>query len=102
MQQFSSQGYDRALTVFSPDGRLFQIEYAREAVKRGTTSVGIVSKDGVIFAVDKKVKSKESIKRKLIKKDLGIWKERTFPRRISGSLKIFTKRKKRGFRIIKD
>lgn len=58
MQQFSSQGYDRALTVFSPDGRLFQIEYAREAVKRGTTSVGIVSKDGVIFAVDKKVKSK--------------------------------------------
>ncbi|MBR0472179.1 MAG: archaeal proteasome endopeptidase complex subunit alpha [Methanosphaera sp.] len=58
MQQFSTAGYDRALTVFSPDGRLFQIEYAREAVKRGTTSVGIVSKDGVIFAVDKKVKSK--------------------------------------------
>lgn len=58
MQQFSSAGYDRALTVFSPDGRLFQIEYAREAVKRGTTSVGIISKDGVIFAVDKKVKSK--------------------------------------------
>lgn len=58
MQQFSTAGYDRALTVFSPDGRLFQIEYAREAVKRGTTSVGIISKDGVIFAVDKKVKSK--------------------------------------------
>lgn len=58
MQQFSTAGYDRALTVFSPDGRLFQIEYAREAVKRGTTSVGIVSKDGVVFAVDKKVKSK--------------------------------------------
>ena len=58
MQQFSTAGYDRALTVFSSDGRLFQIEYAREAVKRGTTSVGIVSKDGVIFAVDKKVKSK--------------------------------------------
>ena len=58
MQQFSSAGYDRALTVFSPDGRLFQIEYAREAVKRGTTSIGIKSKDGVIFAVDKKIKSK--------------------------------------------
>jgi len=58
MQQFSGAGYDRALTVFSPDGRLFQIEYAREAVKRGTTSIGIKSKDGVIFAVDKKIKSK--------------------------------------------
>lgn len=58
MQQFQGAGYDRALTVFSPDGRLFQIEYAREAVKRGTTSIGIKSKDGVIFAVDKKIKSK--------------------------------------------
>lgn len=58
MQQFSGAGYDRALTVFSPDGRLFQIEYAREAVKRGTPSVGIVCKDGVVFAVNKKVKSK--------------------------------------------
>ena len=58
MQQFQGAGYDRALTVFSPDGRLFQIEYAREAVKRGTTSIGIKSKDGVIFVVDKKVKSK--------------------------------------------
>jgi len=58
MQQFSGAGYDRALTVFSPDGRLFQIEYAREAVKRGTTSIGIVSKDGVVLAVDKKIKSK--------------------------------------------
>ena len=58
MQQFQSAGYDRALTLFSPDGRLFQIEYAREAVKRGTTAIGIKSKDGVIFVVDKKIKSK--------------------------------------------
>lgn len=57
MRQFSEAGYDRALTVFSPDGRLFQIEYAREAVKRGTTSVGIISKEGVVFAVDKKLKA---------------------------------------------
>jgi proteasome alpha subunit len=42
-------GYDRAIVTFSPDGRLFQIEYAREAVKRGTTSLGIVFSDGVVL-----------------------------------------------------
>ena len=43
-------GYDRAIVTFSPDGRLFQVEYAREAVKRGTTSLGIVFKNGVVLA----------------------------------------------------
>lgn len=50
--------YDRAITVFSPDGRLFQVEYAREAVKRGTTAIGIVYSNGALLAVDKNVSSK--------------------------------------------
>ena len=49
--------YDRAITVFSPDGRLFQVEYAREAVKRGTTTVGLKYRDGVILIIDKRITS---------------------------------------------
>jgi proteasome alpha subunit len=49
--------YDRAITIFSPDGRLFQVEYAREAVKRGTTAIGIVFDEGVILMADKRIKS---------------------------------------------
>jgi proteasome alpha subunit len=58
MQPLAGAGYDRAITVFSPDGRLFQVEYAREAVKRGTTSLGVKSKEGVVLVVDKRPTSK--------------------------------------------
>nr|WP_236609688.1 archaeal proteasome endopeptidase complex subunit alpha [Archaeoglobus sulfaticallidus] len=51
-------GYDRAITIFSPDGRLFQVEYAREAVKRGATAIGIKTKEGVIILADRRVASK--------------------------------------------
>jgi len=45
----SGQEYDQASTIFSPDGRLYQVEYAREAVKKGSTTMGFKWNDGVVF-----------------------------------------------------
>jgi len=58
--QPGQMAYDRAITVFSPDGRLFQVEYARVAVTRGTTTLGIKFKDGVALLADKKLPSRLS------------------------------------------
>ena len=55
--QSQQQAYDRGITIFSPDGRLYQVEYAREAVKRGTASIGIRTEGGVVLAVDKRIRS---------------------------------------------
>lgn len=54
----SPQAYDRAITVFSPEGRLYQVEYAKEAVKRGATAIGIVTKEGVALIAYKNANSK--------------------------------------------
>jgi proteasome alpha subunit len=44
------QAYDRGTSLYSPDGRIYQVEYAREAVKRGAASVGVRAADGVVLA----------------------------------------------------
>ncbi|PRP76868.1 proteasome subunit alpha type 5 [Planoprotostelium fungivorum] len=49
--------YDRGVNTFSPEGRLFQVEYAIEAIKLGSTALGIKTSEGVILAVEKRVSS---------------------------------------------
>ncbi|KAE8674186.1 Proteasome subunit alpha type-5 [Hibiscus syriacus] len=49
--------YDRGVNTFSPEGRLFQVEYAIEAIKLGSTAIGIKTKDGVVLAVEKRITS---------------------------------------------
>jgi proteasome alpha subunit len=64
-------GYDRGSTIFSPDGRLFQVEYAIEAVKRGTTAIGIKTQQGCILAVQKRLHT-TLIEKEMVKKIFAI------------------------------
>ncbi len=60
MSVFAAPGaYDRAITVFSPDGRLFQVEYAMELVNRGATILGIQCAEGVILGAEENVEPLE-------------------------------------------
>ncbi len=60
MQPMSHQlmGYDRAITMFSPDGRLLQVEYAKKTVRQGSTAIGLVCSDGIVLVADKRVTEK--------------------------------------------
>jgi len=60
MSVFAAPGaYDRAITVFSPDGRLFQVEYAMELVNRGATIIGIQCAEGVVLAAEESIEPLE-------------------------------------------
>ncbi|MEK6947219.1 MAG: archaeal proteasome endopeptidase complex subunit alpha [Nanoarchaeota archaeon] len=53
--QHQMMGYDRAITMFSPDGRLLQVEYAKKTVRQGSTAIGMVCSDGVLLVADKRI-----------------------------------------------
>jgi len=57
MSFLSRSEYDRGVNTFSPEGRLFQVEYAIEAIKLGSTAIGIQTSEGVVLAVEKRVTS---------------------------------------------
>ena len=56
--QHQMMGYDRASTMFSPDGRLLQVEYAKKTVRQGTSALGLVCKDGLLLVADKRILEK--------------------------------------------
>ena len=49
--------YDRGVTTFSPEGRLFQVEYAIEAIKLGSTAIAIMTQEGIVLAVERRTQS---------------------------------------------
>jgi len=63
-------GYDRAITMFSPDGRLLQVEYAKKTVKQGSTAIGMVCSDGILLVTDKRII--EKLIRRASHKALGL------------------------------
>ncbi len=50
--------YDRAITVFSPDGRLFQVEYAMELVSKGATVLGIACPEGIVLGAEEQIQTR--------------------------------------------
>jgi len=56
--QHQVMGYDRAATMFAPDGHILQVEYAEKTIRLGSASIGMVCKDGVIIVSDRRQKDK--------------------------------------------
>lgn len=56
--QHQAMGYDRAATMFSPDGLLLQVEYAEKTVRLGSSSIGLICKDGVVIVADRRIRDK--------------------------------------------
>jgi proteasome alpha subunit len=56
--QHQAMGYDRAATMFSPEGHLLQVEYAEKTVRLGSASIGLACKDGVVIVADKRIRDK--------------------------------------------
>lgn len=57
MPQQGAMGYDRAITVFSPDGKLYQVEYAERAIEKGATAVAVKCSEGIVLLVEKRFAS---------------------------------------------
>jgi len=56
--QHQAMGYDRTATMFSPEGKLLQVEYAEKAIRLGSSSVGMICSDGILIIADKRVEEK--------------------------------------------
>lgn len=56
--QHQAMGYDRAATMFSPDGHLLQVEYAEKTVRLGSTSIGLICSDGIVLLADRRIRDK--------------------------------------------
>lgn len=56
--QHQQMGYDRVATMFAPDGHILQVEYAEKTIRLGSSSIGMVCKDGVLIISDRRQKDK--------------------------------------------
>lgn len=72
----TAQAYDRSITVFSPEGHLYQVDYASKIIEKGSPAIAIIYKDGIILVADKKIFSSliipESVE-KVFKVDKHVW-----------------------------